>query len=188
MLADKTEQSDLKTSVQKFVWEHSGWNEIRLRAPPSFLPRLLDVSKMAGRRQAFHNNPELQRFVLHGVRSTGRQLGVGSYGSVKELEVNGLVCAGKRLHEALLEQGNAGVAEISRKYLLECQVTSIGIVIPLTNFKKKVSATVFQTKLLWHSGNGRDAAPTHCAVPWAVFPRRVSTASAGDGTTGQQPG
>ena len=62
--------------------------------------------------------------MLHGVRPTGRQLGVGSYGSVEELEVNGLMCAGKRLHEALLEQGNAGVANIARKYLLECQVTS----------------------------------------------------------------
>ena len=77
--------------------------------------------------------------MLHGVRSTGRQLGVGSYGSVEELEVNGLVCAGKRLHEALLEQDNAGVAEISRKYLLECQVTNIStvgmwIVFPPTNF------------------------------------------------------
>ena len=38
--------------------------------------------------------------------------------------MNGLVCAGKRLHEALLEQGNAGVANIARKYFLECQVTS----------------------------------------------------------------
>ena len=79
---------------------------------------------MAGRRQVFENNPELQRFVLSGVRSTGRQLGVGSYGSVEELQVNGLLCAGKRLHEALLEQGNAGVADIARKYLLECQVIS----------------------------------------------------------------
>ena len=94
---------------------------------------------MAGRRQAFQNNSELQRFVLHGVRPTCRQLGVGSYGSVEELEMNRLVCAGKRLHEALLEQGNAGVAEISRKYLLECQVTSttaadIGKVLLPTNF------------------------------------------------------
>ena len=56
------------------------------------------------------------------MRPTGRQLGTGSYGSVEELEVNGVVCAGKRLHEILLEQGNAGVAEIARKYLLECQV------------------------------------------------------------------
>ena len=76
--------------------------------------------------------------MLHGVRPTGRQLGVGSYGSVEELEMNGLVCAGKRLHEALLELGNAGVAKISRKYLSECQVNSrtavdIGIVLPPTN-------------------------------------------------------
>ena len=62
--------------------------------------------------------------MLPRVRPTGRQLGMGSYGSVEELEVNGLVCAGKRLHEALLERGNAGVADIARKYLLECQVTN----------------------------------------------------------------
>ena len=62
--------------------------------------------------------------MLRRVRTTGRQLGVGSYGSVEELEIDGLVCAGKRLHEALLEHGNAGVADIARKYLLECQVTS----------------------------------------------------------------
>ena len=79
---------------------------------------------MAGNRQGFQNNPELQHFVLHEVRATGRQLGVGSYGTVEELEVNGVVCAGKRLHEALLEQGNAGVTDIARRYLLECQVTS----------------------------------------------------------------
>ena len=80
------------------------------------------IAMMAGRRQAFQNVPELQRFVLHGARPTGRQLGVGSYGSVEELEMNGIVCAGKRLHEALLEEGNAGVADIARKYFLECQV------------------------------------------------------------------
>ena len=79
---------------------------------------------MAERRLAFQNNRELQRFVIPGVRPTGRQLGVGSYGTVEELKVNGLVCAGKRLHEALVEQGNAGVADIARKFLLECQVTS----------------------------------------------------------------
>ena len=106
-----------------------------------------DVTVMAGRRQAFRNNPELQRFVLHGVRPTGRQLGVGSYGSVEELEVNGLVCAGKRLHEALLEQDNAGVADIARKYLLECQVTSRTVI----NIRVVLSIryTVIQAKLFW---------------------------------------
>ena len=78
---------------------------------------------MAGRGRAFqHINPELQRFVLHDVRPTGSQLGVGSYGSVEELEMNGLVCAGKRLHDALLQRDNAGVQNIERKYLEECQV------------------------------------------------------------------
>ena len=78
---------------------------------------------MAGRRQGFQRNPGLQRFVLPDVRPTGKQLGVGSYGSVEELEVNGLVCAGKRLHDVLLERDNTGVANIERKYLEECQVT-----------------------------------------------------------------
>ena len=77
---------------------------------------------MANWQQTFRNNPELQRFVVERVRPTGRQLGVGSYGSVMELEVNGLLCAGKRLHEALLDQANAGVPDIARKYFLECQV------------------------------------------------------------------
>ena len=70
---------------------------------------------MAHWQQTFRNNPELQRFVLDGVRPTGKQLGVGSHGSVMELEVNGLLCAGKRLHKALLDQANAGVADIARK-------------------------------------------------------------------------
>ena len=83
---------------------------------------------MGGRRRVqFQNNAELQRFVLPEVRPTGRQLGVGSYGSVEELEVNGVVCAGKRLHEALLEQGNAGVADITRNHLSECQVNQLYI-------------------------------------------------------------
>ena len=77
---------------------------------------------MAGRGRAFQRNPELQRFVLPDVRPTGKQLGVGSYGSVEELEMNGLVCAGKRLHDALLQRDNAGVQNIERKYLEECQV------------------------------------------------------------------
>ena len=101
------------------------------------------IVKMAGRRQTFQNSLELQRFVLLGVRPTGRQLGVGSYGSVEELKMNGLVCAGKWLHEALLEQGNAGVADIARKYLLECQVTSKSPVDITLTFQ---NGTFFQTK------------------------------------------
>ena len=67
---------------------------------------------------------ELQQFVFTDVRLTGKPLGVGAYGSVEELEVNGLVCAGKRLHETLLEQDNAGVENMKRRYREECQVMS----------------------------------------------------------------
>ena len=77
---------------------------------------------MAGTRQAFQSNPELQEFIIPDVRLTGKQLGAGSYGSVEELEMDGMVCAGKRIHDALVEQGNASVANIMRKYLQECQV------------------------------------------------------------------
>ena len=80
---------------------------------------------MAGRGRAFQSNPELQQFLIPDVRPTGKQLGVGSYGSVEELEMNGLVCAGKRLHDALLQRDNAGVQNIERKYIEECQVMPI---------------------------------------------------------------
>ena len=38
------------------------------------------------------------------------------------------------------------------------------------------------------TGDGKDATPSCGAVPGAMFPRRVHTASAGDGEAGQQPG
>ena len=137
---------------------------------------------MARRRQAFHSNPELQRFVLPEVRPTGRQLGVGSYGSVEEIETNGLICAGKRLHEALLERDNEGVINIERKFFEECQVMSLA-------GKCDLQVTTALPNISWYNlvGNGRDAPPPHCAVPGIVFPARVDTSYAGDGATGQQP-
>ena len=106
--------------------------------------------KMAGRRQAFQSNPELQRFLLSDVRTTGKKLGVGSYGSVEELEMNDLVCAGKRIHEALLERDNDGVTNIERKYLEECQVMAADSL----QVKK---LQVFQL-MFFDTGNGSDSA------------------------------
>ena len=73
--------------------------------------------------QAFRNNRELQRLVLSEVQTTGIKLGEGAYGIVEELKVKGLVCAGKRLHKALVEQGNDGVEKIVSRFLEECKVT-----------------------------------------------------------------
>ena len=41
-----------------------------------------------------------------------------------QVEYQTLTCAGKKLHEALLEVDNEGVGEMVQKYLLECQLMS----------------------------------------------------------------
>ncbi len=74
---------------------------------------------MAARRRTLESIPEIRRFLLENVRPTGRALGVGSYGSVEEVEVNGLICAGKKIHEVLINEGVT-----ARKYVAECQLMS----------------------------------------------------------------
>ena len=41
-----------------------------------------------------------------------------------QVVVKGLVCAGKKIHELLLDAGNIGVRNITQKYLRECQLMS----------------------------------------------------------------
>ena len=91
---------------------------------PKCFRRPCNLFSMAARRQALRNDPQLQRYVIPNVQPTGRQLGVGSYGSVEELEIISLICAGKRIHESLIEAGNVGVQRIVRKYVEECQLMS----------------------------------------------------------------
>ncbi len=68
--------------------------------------------------------PKLQRFLLRNVRPTGKQIGVGSYGSVEELDIHGLICAGKKIHDVLLEPGNDGVQTVVEKFVEECSLLS----------------------------------------------------------------
>ena len=72
---------------------------------------------------------ELQKFVIRDVkRPQGRQskkpLGVGSYGSVEELQVGGVICAGKTIHEALIDAKNApeGTKTVTQRFVRECQL------------------------------------------------------------------
>ena len=90
------------------------------------LCRNLRFLEMAVRQQlqALRNHPNLQRLLIADARPTGRQLGAGSYGSVEELEVSGVVCAGKKIHETLIEQGNVGAENIASRYVEECQLMS----------------------------------------------------------------
>ena len=46
---------------------------------------------------------KLQSLSLDDVKEIGKELGRGAYGAVVEVRVSGLVCAGKTLHEAIVQ-------------------------------------------------------------------------------------
>ena len=46
---------------------------------------------------------QLQALSLDDVVETGKELGRGAYGVVYEVKVSGLICAGKTLHEAIVQ-------------------------------------------------------------------------------------
>ena len=41
-----------------------------------------------------------------------------------QVEINGMVCAGKKIHDTLLDIGNIGAENIATKYVQECQLMS----------------------------------------------------------------
>ena len=51
--------------------------------------------------------PELEPFIVANVRTTGRELGAGAYGSVVEVEIPGASVAAKKLHDGLVQFGSA---------------------------------------------------------------------------------
>ena len=93
--------------------------------------------------EAFTNNQQLQQFVLPGVTtpSSRKLLGTGSFGSVEEVRpirkkskseihyytqvtYKRISCAGKRLHEALIDVENEGADKMVEKYVQECELMS----------------------------------------------------------------
>ena len=45
------------------------------------------MARRSGSSRTFRNDPQLQQYFLEGVAPTGKTLGVGSYGSVVEVEI-----------------------------------------------------------------------------------------------------
>ena len=74
--------------------------------------------------RALQGAPQLRSFIIPNVRPTGRQLGGGSYGTVEELEIDGLICAGKKLYDALIDPENQGAQRMVDKYYNECRLLS----------------------------------------------------------------
>ena len=78
-----------------------------------------------GDRQYLH--PELKPFVLSNVRLTGTNIGKGSYGSVEKVEIDGVMCAAKKIHDVLLDSSETPAAEIqnvSKQFIQECRLMS----------------------------------------------------------------
>ena len=61
-------------------------------------------------------------YKLNEIRVTDRELGHGSYAAVLELEYMGLKCAGKKIHELLLRQGDTSYTV--RRFEEECRLLS----------------------------------------------------------------
>ena len=57
-----------------------------------------------------------------GIKVTDRELGYGSYATILELEYMGLKCAGKKIHELLLKQGDTSYTV--QRFENECHIIS----------------------------------------------------------------
>ena len=64
----------------------------------------------------------LNAYKLNGVKESNIELGHGSYATVMELEYMGLKCAGKRIHEVLLKQGDTSYTVL--RFAEECRLLS----------------------------------------------------------------
>ena len=65
---------------------------------------------------------EFDPYKLTGITVTDRDLGNGSYATVIELEYMGLVCAGKKIHDILMDLGDTSYAV--RRFEEECRLLS----------------------------------------------------------------
>lgn len=72
----------------------------------------------------YRNIPELRPMLLYDINLTGKQLGVGSFGVVEELRYGGTICAGKKLHENLMDFRDEGVQQLIHKFVSECRLMS----------------------------------------------------------------
>lgn len=73
---------------------------------------------------AFQAASELQPYILKDVQRTGKKLGCGSFGCVEELIHTGARCAGKIIHDTLLDSKEYAVQNVIKKFEIECRILS----------------------------------------------------------------
>lgn len=65
--------------------------------------------------------------MLSNVHPTGVRIGVGSYGSVEEVEISGTICAAKKIHDIFqdrFEIPDTDISKASTQFIKECQLMS----------------------------------------------------------------
>lgn len=67
--------------------------------------------------------PELKKRILKGVEHTGKSLGIGHYGEIEKLKMNGRKVIGKRLH-TLPSSGRDSENILLQKFIFECELLS----------------------------------------------------------------
>ena len=113
---------------------------------------------------------EFDPYKLTGVGVTDRELGHGSYATVLELEYMGLKCAGKKIHELLLRQGDTSyqVRRFEEECRLLSQVRHPNIVQFLgVCFKQRVRAPILVMEFL-------PTNLTSCIKHYSILPKEIS--------------
>ena len=113
----------------------------------------------------------LEPYKLTGVTVTDRELGHGSYATVLELDYMGLKCAGKKIHEVLLRQGET-IRYTVQRFDEECRLLSqvrhpnivqfLGI-----HFQKRERTPILVMEFL-HTNL------TSCIEQYGVLPKEIS--------------
>ena len=126
-----------------------------------------ELSLMAFRAATFTG---FDPYKLTGVRVTDRELGHGSYATVLELEYMGLKCAGKKIHELLLRQGDTSYQV--RRFEEECRLLSqvrypnivqfLGVC-----FQQRVRAPILVMEFL-------PTNLTSCIEQYGILPKEIS--------------
>lgn len=112
-----------------------------------------------------------EHYSLEGVEPTGRRIGHGAYGNVEEVEVNGVVCAAKKVHRVLLHHSNDGVENFKQKFFSECVIMSklrhphivqfLGVYFP--------SGQQMEAEGLMERSIGGTPSPQGLLLPWLVM-------------------
>ena len=111
-----------------------------------------------------------EQYKLSGVRVTDRELGHGSYATVLQLDYMGLKCAGKKIHDVLVNQGatSYSVHRFEEECRLLSQVRHPNIVQFLgVHFQEGVTAPILVMEFL-------PTNLTSCIEQYGILPKEVS--------------